>query len=516
MDLVKILKVVSEKGGGHVGQSFQVLLGTTFGVAETSEPNKVIRTKKTKKATSEVAVVSDEEFPTDGTVGDTQESEAVASKSKPKRATKPKKKDVISPIVGENEMDLEAVDGEETQSDKAVEDETQIVEADVLVVGEEEQTRKRRRLRKATSTELAVAGDNEETQSNEDVLMERLAADSGMSKEGQTRKRRQKQVARTEPAPKRAKTYKGKVSPVELGSETRKEPVVSGSPTVEELDQQVDELLACPFVSEAVHEGEIDRGCMVRSCMNAMMGVSNHAIIKALHNVPLKHKCAILCRNMAETSLLTSDVLYNAVRTDDQRCRKINRLMGEKYALERELKELKFECDNAFEISSQMKADMVMVMEENQTLENENKELKTALEGEKNKEQTLEDKIKELQMVLEREKERQSKKNKELMKEKRKIVEERLHKQLDYARKEAIREFLSSEECSSKFNDDELIPELEKIELNPKVKYEKEPIPPIEGESSVWSEAYEADPMKFIKELGIERMSLSIFLVLSK
>ncbi|GAB2290268.1 hypothetical protein Dimus_024548 [Dionaea muscipula] len=62
-----------------------------------------------------------------------------------------------------------------------------------------------------------------------------------------------------------------------------------------------------------------------------------------------------------------------------------------------------------------MKADVDMVMEENQTLENENKELKTALEEEKNKVQTLEDKVKELQMALEREKERCSKKNDELV-----------------------------------------------------------------------------------------------------
>ncbi|GAB2272788.1 hypothetical protein Dimus_007607, partial [Dionaea muscipula] len=49
-----------------------------------------------------------------------------------------------------------------------------------------------------------------------------------------------------------------------------------------------------------------------------------------------------------------------------------------------------------------------------------------------------------------------------------------------------------------------LIPELERMEINPNVKYKKEPIPPIEGKPYVWSEAYEADPMKFIKEWGIE------------
>ncbi|GAB2288276.1 hypothetical protein Dimus_022616 [Dionaea muscipula] len=154
---------------------------------------------------------------------------------------------------------------------------------------------------------------------------------------------------------------------------------------------------------------------MVRSYMDVMMGCANHAIIKSLYRLPLKHKCAILCRNMGETSLLTGDVLYATVQTDDRRCRKIERLMGEKYALEQEVKELKLENEFMFEISKRMKPDVEMVMKENQTLENENKVLKTALEEEKDKVQTLETKVKELQTLLEREKEKQSKKNDELV-----------------------------------------------------------------------------------------------------
>ncbi|GAB2292880.1 hypothetical protein Dimus_027108 [Dionaea muscipula] len=430
----------------------------------------------------------------------------MASKSKSKPKAKPRsKKDVVSPAVGENEVE----EDEEAQSDKAVEDKTQTVEASVLVVGEELQVRKRRRLRKVASTQLAEAGDNEDTQSDEDVP-ERPAADLDVNKEGQTRKRRQKQVARIGPAAKRTMTDKGKVSLVEVGTEPCKESVVSGSPTIEELDQQVDELLAHLFVSEVLHE-EIDKddidqqgqrdgqevlevgekeegeekgeqnvgpstferryrrrslfppkrlsvpsGHMVRSCVDSLMGTANHATIRAVRDIPLKHKCAILCRNMTKTSLLTGDVLYNVVRTDDRRCRKIDRLMEEKYALEREVKELRFECDFAIKISTQMKAAVDMVMEENQTLENKNEELKTALEGEKGKVKTLEDKVKELQTALEKEKKEKTKKQDELM------------------------------------------------ELNPKVKYEKEHIPLIEGEPSVWSEAYEEDPMKFFKEWGIE------------
>ncbi|GAB2273164.1 hypothetical protein Dimus_007967 [Dionaea muscipula] len=141
---------------------------------------------------------------------------------------------------------------------------------------------------------------------------------------------------------------------------------------------------------------------IVRSCMDVMMGCANRTTIKFLCRLPLKHKCAILCRNMAETSLLTGDVLYAAIQTDDRRCRKIDRLMKEKYALEREVNESKFECDSAVEIYIKMKADVEMVMEDNQLLENKNEELKSALEGEKGKVQTLEDKVKELQTAWKR------------------------------------------------------------------------------------------------------------------
>ncbi|GAB2296494.1 hypothetical protein Dimus_030608 [Dionaea muscipula] len=118
---------------------------------------------------------------------------------------------------------------------------------------------------------------------------------------------------------------------------------------------------------------------------------------------------------MAETSLLTGDVLRAAIQTDDRRCRKIDRLIEERYALEQEIKQLKFECDSTFEISSHVKADVEIVMEENQSLENENEELKSALEREKGKVQMLEDKVKELQTTLEKVKEENEKKENELV-----------------------------------------------------------------------------------------------------
>ncbi|GAB2296495.1 hypothetical protein Dimus_030609 [Dionaea muscipula] len=149
-------------------------------------------------------------------------------------------------------MDVEAEDGEGDQSGKAVEEEMQ-------TVVEELQVRKRRRLRKAPSIPVAETRDSEETQSDE--VVKRLASDLDMNKEEQIKKRRLKQAARTRPTAKKARTDKEKVSLEEVETEPIKEPVVPGSPTIDDLDRQVDELLARPFVSEAVEEGrDKDKG----------------------------------------------------------------------------------------------------------------------------------------------------------------------------------------------------------------------------------------------------------------
>ncbi|GAB2275933.1 hypothetical protein Dimus_010679, partial [Dionaea muscipula] len=107
------------------------------------------------------------------------------------------------------------------------------------------------------------------------------------------------------------------------------------------------------------------------------------------------------------SSLLTEDVLFSAVRTEEQRCRKIDKLKEEKYALKREIKELRFECDSTFEISSQMKADIDMIIGENQMLERKNKELenkyeemKSALEREKKRREEAEEKVKKMDSRL--------------------------------------------------------------------------------------------------------------------
>ncbi|GAB2281133.1 hypothetical protein Dimus_015738 [Dionaea muscipula] len=173
MDLAGILKVVSERGGGHINKSFAPLMEE--GATSTSDVpvKKVLRKKKTlafdvgtsetEGATTGVANVSKKDVPSEGTVGATEESEAVvakgSSKLKPKRL---KNKDLISPAVGENLMEIE-----EVMKEEAEEEETLQVRS--------------RRVSKAMSILEAKNVDSEETQSDEVI-----------SKEGRTKRRRQK------------------------------------------------------------------------------------------------------------------------------------------------------------------------------------------------------------------------------------------------------------------------------------------------------------------------------------
>ncbi|GAB2292603.1 hypothetical protein Dimus_026840 [Dionaea muscipula] len=200
------------------------------------------------------------------------------------------------------------------------------------------------------------------------------------------------------------------------------------------MNQQIDDLLARPFISEALDEevqeeqvvekaekdalirdeendkekvrGDVGTSSSkrshrerslftpirlsvpsrktVRRCMDSLMGASTHTTIRSMRRLPLKHKCAILCRNMAELSLLTGDVLFSAVRTEEQRCRDG---YGENQTLEKK----------------------------NEELENKYEEMKSALEGEKRRAQTLEEKVKELQAALKKEKEEKQKKDGELV-----------------------------------------------------------------------------------------------------
>ncbi|GAB2290225.1 hypothetical protein Dimus_024506 [Dionaea muscipula] len=146
----------------------------------------------------------------------------------------------------------------------------------------------------------------------------------------------------------------------------------------------------------------------VRRCWDSLMGVASHTNIRSMHGLPLKHKCVVLCRNMAE-----------------------------KYSLECEVKELKVELESAFENSSQIKVDVDIFMEENKTLEKKVEELEKrdeekefALAREKKKGKTWESKIKELEAALNKEKKENEKKQSELV-DSYKNHQELLKKQMD-------------------------------------------------------------------------------------
>ncbi|GAB2265897.1 hypothetical protein Dimus_000928 [Dionaea muscipula] len=226
MDLSGLLKVVSERGGGHIIKSFQPLLDpSTEAAAGTSEvPVKKISRKK-KPAASDAAGMELKEVPSEGTKSDTQESEAVlkegVSRARPKRMRKPY---AISPAVGDNLLDIEEAAEEEVD-----EEETLIA-------------RSRWVLPKAAFFRVQEA-DKEETESDEVIgKVERL------------KRRRQKQEARTGPR-KRARNAKSPVQEDEDREEVRFQ-IKNSSPSAEELDEEIDEILAQalqhPFISNSL------------------------------------------------------------------------------------------------------------------------------------------------------------------------------------------------------------------------------------------------------------------------
>ncbi|GAB2295212.1 hypothetical protein Dimus_029387, partial [Dionaea muscipula] len=94
MDLSGLLKVVSERGGGHIVKKFQTLLdSSTEATAGMSEVLVKKISRKKNPATSSTVDVELKEISSDGTESNTQESVAVlkdgATKVKPKRMKKP-------------------------------------------------------------------------------------------------------------------------------------------------------------------------------------------------------------------------------------------------------------------------------------------------------------------------------------------------------------------------------------------------------------------------------------------
>ncbi|GAB2281368.1 hypothetical protein Dimus_015964 [Dionaea muscipula] len=205
-----------------------------------------------------------------------------------------------------------------------------------------------------------------------------------------------------------------------------------------------------------------------------------------------------------------------------------NRLKGE-------LKSEKERLIELADVSLRLRADVVQVTKENQTVEEENEKLKAELEKEKEKGK----RSRECIVMLHNDLFDKSLKNERLhselndtcqkltqILEKRNLVEARLPKQVDYMMKEAQREHLESDEFKGMFNgtsalilrnrsrlgvaqvrrmlqeDDPLIPELDKMEIDVKTPFSQEKIPKIEKKPAEWTEAYDVGALTFIEDWG--------------
>ncbi|GAB2275911.1 hypothetical protein Dimus_010658 [Dionaea muscipula] len=262
---------------------------------------------------------------------------------------------------------------------------------------------------------------------------------------------------------------------------------------------------------------------------------------------------------MAESSFLAGHAVRRALNVDAAQRKNRKRIFGVKRGnnrLNQELTIIKKDFEISVDLPESVKADVDIVTQENQTLERKIKELQTKLKKETEERKRVDDEVVSLtsrldglrvtKMDLESSLDLKNRENEKMqttlgaarlvfaqMKEKRNMIEARLSKQMEYATKEAIRNFMRSEQFKKMVSrllgpvllngfktriaqvremledDDELVVELEKMVLDPDVNFKKEPIPKIvDGESTVWSEEYEMDPMKFIKEWGPEMEGL--------
>ncbi|GAB2270476.1 hypothetical protein Dimus_005370 [Dionaea muscipula] len=123
---------------------------------------------------------------------------------------------------------------------------------------------------------------------------------------------------------------------------------------------------------------------MVANYMDALMGPANRVTMEAMERLPLRHELTYLSRCMAEASVLTGHAIHGV-----KRCKIIARLKEEKRVLGQDLREMKIDCDASVEISEQMKADIDMVMKENAKLQ-------TALEKEREEREKSDEQVKTL------------------------------------------------------------------------------------------------------------------------
>ncbi|GAB2281132.1 hypothetical protein Dimus_015737, partial [Dionaea muscipula] len=170
-------------------------------------------------------------------------------------------------------------------------------------------------------------------------------------------------------------------------------------------------------------------------------------------------------------------------------------------------------------IKAELKEDVINVTKVRQTVEEENKQLKTELEKKKAKRKRSRERLVLLHIDLSDRYLKSGRLHNELNEtsqklikivEKRHLVKARLPKQLDYMTKEAQRTYLNgwrlglAQVRRMLDDDDPLIPELDQLEINIKVPFQQEKIKKIEKKPAEWTEAYDAGVFTTIEEWGKE------------
>ncbi|GAB2281301.1 hypothetical protein Dimus_015902 [Dionaea muscipula] len=443
-------------------------------------------------STTDVANVGEKEFSSEGTIGATQESQVVAFKGKSKPKTQRKRKrDMISPAIGENLVEVEDKedDDETTQLDKVVgqEDQTEDVVTESVVTNKRRKkqvarTRPSRRSRKIKSSSEdiilpafeAVGGEEEEKQEV------RVVTDNSSPTAEELEKEEHKEDDPFDGGVSREETEGGEVpkaseiveveedEEIEENVDKKDEAKVEEDEEEEEEDEvglDSDDVLGKRPPTRKLHLGVLSK-CRLRMPNRKMMKSEDgtgYDSSRARTGFDDKKHCLALY-------LVWS--FFETFSKDGCNSKKNNRLMEELTSEKKEFIELATALD-------QLKADVVQVTEKNKTLEEENKELKAALEKEKEKVRTFQsrmDALREHNIV-----------------EKRNMAGARLPKQMDFMMKEAQREYLESDEFQGMFNlasalilrncwslglaqvrrvleeNDPLIPVLDKMEVDVKV-----------------------------------------------
>ncbi|GAB2281526.1 hypothetical protein Dimus_016108 [Dionaea muscipula] len=165
---------------------------------------------------------------------------------------------------------------------------------------------------------------------------------------------------------------------------------------------------------------------------------------RAMQRMPWKHELACLCKNLAETSILTGHVVQRAVKVESKRCTMISRLKEEKYCLEckngdrgeSDIGERKqrFERGNGKQKGVKKKSDeeTVSLTSKLNGFRSEKLDLQESLELKSKEKVQMKTELDEARLALAQ------------MKEKREMLEAHLPSQMEYAKMEDVREFKKS------------------------------------------------------------------------